>query len=489
MNSILKILVMFFAAVISVSAQDAALSEESDFCITCHEGVTPGIYHDWQSSLHSIHSIKQALESGMINPDEDSEFWKNLQDSSIAVSCFECHGLNTDKHPDSFEHFDFTINSIVTPNDCKTCHNTEVIEYSGSKKANAYGNLKSNSLFSLLVKTVNGVDEYSPESGFTFHENTEHTNGETCYACHGTKVEVTGVKTIDSELGEVEVPVLSNWPNQGVGRINPDGSMGSCTSCHPRHSFSIKIARQPETCGQCHLEPDVPAYNVYKESKHGNIFYSKKDDFNWAPKPWKAGEDFTAPTCAVCHNAEIESGGTVIAERTHDFGQRLWVRIFGLPYSHPQSKDGTTFDIINKDGLPLPVSFDNVPASEFLISVEEQTKRENNFKKVCLPCHGTNWTDAQFEKIALSNNEADRMVSSATGILSQVWEEGIENNENPFDEQTEILWQRQWLFYANSVRYGTAMMGPDYTTFKNGWWNLNENLRKMHDLLKLKKAH
>ena len=30
----------------------------------------------------------------------------------------------------------------------------------------------------------------------------------------------------------------STWPNTGIGRINPDGSEGSCAACHARHTFS-----------------------------------------------------------------------------------------------------------------------------------------------------------------------------------------------------------------------------------------------------------
>ena len=47
------------------------------------------------------------------------------------------------------------------------------------------------------------------------------------------------------------------------------------------------------------------------------------------------------------------------------------------------------------------------------------------------------------------------------------------------DETIEQLWIRQWLFYANSVRYAQAMNGPDYAAFKNGWWSLTENLQSM----------
>jgi len=67
--------------------------------------------------------------------------------------------------------------------------------------------------------------------------------------------------------------------------------------------------------------------------------------------------------------------------------------------------------------------------------------------------------------------------------VSSAWKRGIEDKANPFDELVEMHWIRQWMFYANSVRYGSAMLGPDYQAFKNGWWFLTENLRSMIELI------
>ncbi|HIE29012.1 TPA: hypothetical protein EYP66_17190 [Candidatus Poribacteria bacterium] len=76
-----------------------------------------------------------------------------------------------------------------------------------------------------------------------------------CIECHGSFI-----------IAEPEGK-LKGWPNAGVGRINPDGSLGSCTYCHTRHKFSVAEARKPETCGQCHLGPDHPQHEIYEESK------------------------------------------------------------------------------------------------------------------------------------------------------------------------------------------------------------------------------
>jgi len=59
----------------------------------------------------------------------------------------------------------------------------------------------------------------------------------------------------------------------------------------------------------------------------------------------------------------------------------------------------------------------------------------------------------------------------------------LENlQQNPFDETIERLWIKQWFFYANSVRYASAMGCPDFATFKNGWWELTANLHEMFKL-------
>jgi hypothetical protein len=312
---------------------------------------------------------------------------------------------------------------------------------------------------------------------------------ETCLGCHGTKVDSNGMKTITTKLGKIEIPDLTNWPNQGVGRVNPDGSRGSCSACHARHAFSIGMARKPYTCSQCHLEPDVPAWNVYEESKHGDILFSNYQEWSFDSVPWVIGKDFKAPSCATCHNSLLVSAsGDIVAERTHDFGSRLWVRLFGLIYSHPQPKSGDTTIIRNKDGLPLPATFTGQPASEYLIDKTEQDKRLRAFENICNGCHSMQWIKGHFTKLDNTVKETDEMTLAATKLMTEAWEKGIEDKTNPFDEAIEQMWARQWLFYSNSVRYASAMTGaPDYTAFKNGWWYLNENLQHMKDWIELRK--
>jgi hydroxylamine dehydrogenase len=483
--------VVFFANNIYAGEPGSAvdfISSQTHGCIDCHVIVTPGIVKDWETSRHSRVTVGEAMRAPTIKRKASADSVSpELRDH--VVGCYECHSQNTDKHKDSFDHFGFRNNVIVSPNDCATCHPVEVAQYEHSKKANAYGNLMDNPVYHKLVSTVDGIQRVVGNN-LVQSEPSETSLNESCLGCHGSVVKVAGTETVHSSIGDVVVPELSNWPNQGVGRINPDSSKGSCTACHTRHSFSIAIARQPYTCAECHLEPDVPAWEVYKESKHGNIFFSKANDFNLTDVPWVVGKDFQAPTCATCHNSLLVSeGGTVIAPRTHDFGSRLWVRLFGLIYSHPQPKSGNTSIIRNADGLPLPTTFDGRMASSYLLDKAEQVKRLGAMETICQSCHSTPWVEAHFSELDMINYETDMMTKAATQIVEEAWRKHVENQANPFDESIEKMWVEQWLFYANTMRYSAAMTGaPDYQAFNHGWWDMQKNIQGMKDMLDIKLA-
>ncbi len=473
------ILVIIFWVTASAFAQTT--SDATQTCIDCHSSINPGIVQDWMSSRHSKTMPTEALKNEKLERRISNENIPTALANTV-VGCYECHGLNTENHKDSFDHFDYKINVVVSPNDCRTCHSVEVEQYSISTKTHAVGNLTKNPIYDLLVETTispKTIDGENIVQGKASH----FTRRETCFGCHGINIEVKGTKTINSDLGGIEVPNLTGWPNQGVGRINPDGSMGACTSCHPRHAFSLIDARKPYTCSQCHLEPDVPAYNVYKESKHGNIFFAHGDSWNFDSVPWVISKDFKGPSCTVCHSSLItDPEGNVVAERTHNFDSRIWERIFGLIYSHPHPENGATYKIKNADGLPLPTTFDNRHATDFLISKEEAKSRQDQMEKICRSCHTTDWVEGHFEKFDNTNKETNGIVLSATQLLQNAWDKKIADNTNPFDEPIEMKWVQQWLFYANSVRYSSAMTGaPDYATFKNGWWYLTKTLQEMNN--------
>ena len=329
---------IFLPAVASVfSAEPDRISRDSKVCLGCHEEVTPGIVGDWRRSRHARTSVGEALKKKKTArrvsvPSVPDALGKNV------VGCAECHTAEPDAHADTFEHNGFRVHVVVTPKDCARCHPAEVKDYSQNLMAYARRNLRNNPLYHTLVSSVNGPLGFK-DGRCTQSSPHEATNAEACDFCHGTRVTVVGTETRETVMDEMEFPVLKGWPNQGCGRENPDGTRGSCTACHPRHGFSIEVARKPSTCSECHKGPDVPAYAVYMVSKHGALYSSLAHEWNFNAVPWTVGRDFTAPTCAACHVSLIANEkGAVLAERTHRMNDRSAWRLFGLIYAHPHPR-------------------------------------------------------------------------------------------------------------------------------------------------------
>jgi hypothetical protein len=494
MKGMVQLVTGFLLCLISFNlhGQDLNLSDETEDCLSCHSELHPGLVSSWLASRHSRTTPAQALTKPELERRvSSSDIAPELQE--VAVGCYECHGLRIEAHGDAFEHNGYEINVIVSPADCATCHRVEADQYSRNIMSHAYGNLVDNTLYQDFTKVVNNHYTYENKE-LVIGEGDMLTEYESCLYCHGTKVEVKGLVTRDTDYGELEFPDLEGWPNQGVGRINPDGSKGACSSCHTRHSFAIEIARKPSTCSECHKGPDVPAYKVYEVSKHGNIYNSKKSEFNFTNVPWRIGTDFTAPTCAACHASLLVSPeGTVVAERTHQYNDRLSWRLFGVPYAHPHPLEANLENVVNSDGLPLAVELNGEPVAEFVLSEEQQLENNGRMKAVCLTCHSTQWVENHFLRLDNTIHRTNRMTYQATKILSDVWaggfEKGLPQGENIFDEKTERMWTTIWLFYANSTRFASAMAGGgDYGVFANGRYQTTEQLTKLLDQLELYQA-
>lgn len=483
-----SLVILFFMKPTTLKSQEVKISEESEECISCHSELHPGIVKSWEKSRHALITPNLALKkeqiSRRISVDKVSDDFAN-----VAVSCYECHSQNANTHADSFEHNGYTIHIVVTPKDCESCHKTEVEQYSQNIMSHAYANLMGNPVYRQLVHSVNGNYRVS-DNKYKIGPENDLTMSESCLYCHGTKVEVIGIETRETEFDDLDFPVLKGWPNQGVGRINPDGSLGSCTACHPRHSFSIEIARKPHTCAECHKGPDVPAYKVYEASKHGNIYKSKEKEWDFSAVPWKVGEDFTAPTCAVCHASLITGDeGNIIAERTHRFNDRTAMRLFGVPYSqaHPKSPDQTINK--NKAGLPLLSELDGTPVASLLIDKKEQNIRNRRMQQICQSCHSSQWTKNHFARLDNAIEWTNSLTRQGTKILADIWKDGLARglpqNENIFDEDIERKWTSLWLFYGNSIRFSAAMGGGgDYSVFANGRYRMTHQIMKMQQWYK-----
>jgi hypothetical protein len=489
-GQIMMMSMIFFFAIPLLSVQATSKhSGETEACLECHRTVSPGVVADWQKSLHAkttpAEAVKKDPKSLKVSAQKiPSEL------SQKTVGCAECHTLRSERHRDAFEHNGFKVHIVVTPEDCATCHPMEADQYGKNLMSHAYINLSNNPVYKLLADSVNGVQSFDSQRTILKAPDPE-TNADSCFYCHGTEVKVTGKTSKETDMGKMEFPALSGWPNQGVGRINPDGSKGSCAACHTRHQFALEMARKPYTCSECHKGPDVPAYGVYEVSKHGNIYSSLGKEWDFKAVPWAPGKDFTAPTCAACHvSLLVGPENEVIAERTHQMNDRLSWRIMGLIYAHAHPSSPDTSIIKNKAGLSLPTELTGEPASQYLIDAKEQKRRNDRMEKICLTCHGEGWVKGQFARFENTLKTTNEMTLTATQILLSAWEnglaKGLAQKDSPFNEAIEKKWVEQWLFYANSTRFASAMAGADYGVFANGRWNLSKNIQEMLDWLKIR---
>ena len=151
--SLLATALFVVTSVQSAQAQGVQLSAETEECLTCHTDTHPGLVASWQKSRHSTITPAQALKKTELERRISSSAL-NSSRPSVAVGCYECHGLNTEKHAVAFEHNGHTINVIVSPYDCATCHPVEADQYADNLMSHAHTNLVENGLYQTLISSV-----------------------------------------------------------------------------------------------------------------------------------------------------------------------------------------------------------------------------------------------------------------------------------------------------------------------------------------------
>jgi hydroxylamine dehydrogenase len=390
-------LIALLACMATASAQVIGwpeLSKESLECIDCHKKESRAIYQMWGASKH---------------------FRAN-------VGCYECHAAEK-SDSDAIEHYEQSIAIIVSPKDCGKCHEREVGEFVGSHHSK--GGRILGSLDNVLAEIVEGNRAFHT-TGFPEGNSAAAVSG--CWQCHGSQIKVLPDGTLDP----------ATWPNTGIGRINPDGSEGSCSACHSRHAFSAAQARHPDTCGKCHLGPDHPQKEIYEESKHGIAFAANVDKMNLDSPKWIVGEDYWhAPTCATCHMSATKSQPV-----THDIGLRISWNNRPAVSVRPEVSDA-------KMGLPGK----DVPWQ----------LRRHNMKNVCLNCHNEHWVDNFYTQydglVELYNDKFAKPGLALYGLATQAKELPNVN----FTHDVDWAWWELWHHEGRRARHGASMMGPDYT--------------------------
>jgi hypothetical protein len=251
----------------------------------------------------------------------------------------------------------------------------------------------------------------------------------------------------------------SSWPNTGIGRINFDGSLGSCAACHSRHDFSARRARQPENCGKCHLGPDHPQKEIYEESKHGAAFRDLIADMNLDARPWVLGRDYSAaPTCATCHmSANIRNGMRV----THDPGERIsWTN--RPPVSLVMDTDANHAVVTEAD-----------PERRRAAIADTAEAKRNRMKQVCSTCHAPDHINLfyrQYDDLVILYNE--KFARPGQAIMEALSANGL-ISKTQYDDKIEWTWYYLWHHEGRRARMGASMMAPDYTQW-HGMFEVSE---------------
>ncbi len=352
-------------------------------CAECHARTQYSVVHEYEMSLHA----------------------------RKGVNCLDCHqpAPNQEKK----DHHGFVISAQLTAGNCRGCHENIYQQFLRSRHAApawaaVYGEK------GLTPEQINFSETYQPGGTkrpahpFTQLEGpSAMTSG--CEQCHS------------------------------VGKPNSDGTIGNCTTCHTRHVSSVRVAREPRTCGQCHMGPDHSQIEIYEESKHGVLFNSQSHLLNLdaAPKNLTT-RDMFVPTCATCHMSGINGLGV-----THDPSERL------------------SYYLANAISDKRP----NYVAAQA------------KMKQICLQCHTPPLVDrvyAQAEQVVQTTNGRVKQAQDLVGALRK---EGVVTGP-PFSQPIDFLYFDLWHYDGRTSKHGAFMGGADFVQ----WHGNYPMLQKMVEL-------
>ena len=427
-------------------------------CVKCHLKENKALVLQWENSPHA------AAEEGQIG-------------------CYTCHAAEQGNEL-GFLHEGAFIKTLLSPNDCRQCHERETQQMLMSRHA-AAGEIVA-SLDNVLAEEVGGM----PTNKGNLHSG--------CWQCHGSVVALKrdkDGKILRDSIGAPQVD-HNTWPNTGIGRINPDGTKGTCNACHSRHSFRASVSRQPENCGKCHQGPKHPQKEIYEESKHGIAFFTAqvgegRNAMNILKEgKWVLGDDYyIAPTCSSCHMGSFVKLDGSVAPSSHNVGDRIsWNLRASISNKMNRAvfADGSVTDIPGetppragqKANYKTYVREDNqlkkVIAEKTIQNVITWEQRRMNMQEVCKSCHGVNQIQNFYkqydELIGLYNEKFAKPGRKLIDMLKQddIWE------NSGFQHELGFIWFELWHHEGRRARMAVAMHAPNYT-FWQGMYEVARN--------------
>jgi len=366
-----------------------ALAQSTDECVVCHRRTTPGIVEQYGISTMA----------------------------AAQVRCIDCHQVPAD-YPQAVEHEGTHVLGTPTTAMCQRCHSAEVAQFYNSR----------HSLPAYVAYA--GTEELSPE-----HLAMYAAIPEGSFAPDKSR----------NALFAIEGPDITHFACEtchSVGDPAADGSVGQCSKCHLRHTFSLEQSRKPETCNACHIGPDHPQWEIYQESPHGIAYATMGHTWNWeADAGTLTVEDFPAATCALCHFS-----GFGVSSTTHDVGDRLsWYLFAPISERRPDWQDNLV-----------------------------------QMQNVCHECHNEVFIADFYQAADKATEAVNARVVESDQIMQPLKDRGLLTAE-PFDEPIDYTYFELWHHWGRTAKFGVWMQGPDYTQ----WHGIYEVLSDLAELREL----
>jgi hypothetical protein len=363
--------------------------------------------------------------------------WAMSAHSSNGVTCGHCHGLEHTSAEDVNEV------QLPTPTTCNQCHSQQVTQFRRGK--HALGWVSMNAM---------------PTTHYLPMALTEGMKG--CGGCH--------------KIGEKSLEDIKQLSARGSSFGN-----AACDSCHTRHIFSVKEAREPQACQTCHMGFDHPQWEMYSASKHGVRYLLKQGGV--------LPETAVAPKCQTCHmpegNHEVRTPWGFLAVR------------LPLPEDPQWKADQVTIlqalGVLDPQGNPTQ-RLEAVKAADVARLTQEAFDEERQkILRVCSQCHSENFAKGELKKGDDMIREADRLLAEAIRIIADLYKDGVlrkpDSYAYPFpdllafhDAPTPIEHRLFVMHLEHRMRtfQGTFHANPDYALWY-GWSEMKQDLAEIRE--------
>jgi hypothetical protein len=379
---------------IETDQPNAGLVRASGKCAECHLRLQYSVVHEYEMSRHG--------EKG--------------------VSCLDCHQPASNQQ--GKDHNGFVITTQMTAGNCRGCHEGVYHEFERSRHA------------AVSWAAVYGAEGLSSEQ-VAFAE--KYQPGYANRPPHPF-VKLEGMSAMVSGCAQCH----------SVGRPNADGTIGTCTACHTRHTSSVEIARMPRTCGQCHMGPDHSQIEIYEESRHGVLFEAQREQLNLKAEP-KAltTRDMFVPTCATCHMSGLNG-----LKVTHDPSERLSYFLA---------------DAISK------------PRPNYQLA-------QDSMKQICSQCHTATLVNRVFDQAEKVLVDTNTKVQAAKDIVDGLRKDNLVTGPL-FSQRIDFLYFDLWHYDGRTAKHGAFMGGADFVQWHGNYPIMSKTVELKTLAEELRKGH